>query len=1301
VPVSEKKPLNSQLHWISRVIVFIFCVAPISITGLQAQTGQGALNGRVTDSNGAVIQKARVEIVNNATQVDLSSVTNSDGLYTVQSLNPGTYTVKVTSTGFESQQVSMVNVAAAQTTVIDVTLKPGQASETVVVTAEDTLLSAGTSDVTTTVDHSIVQNLPYPERSALEAVLLVPGVTGDPSVPGGIFSENPVMTTGPVVPGASISVGGAPPGTSSIMVDGSDITQASYARTGMNLSGEVVEETTVITSGVSARYGRLGGGVIVQTSKSGTDQIHGSVTWRHTDPFANAWPLGTTAPSDLHENYFGAYAGGPVKLPWISRGKNKTFFFVGFEPARMSNKQGYRGQFDTPADLTGYLHNSISLLNQTILKNSGYAAAIAAPRVGGIYPNSTVNAQGFPNGKIGSASPNPQETGPGTDGCSAADGGLVGGYCIDDVSPVLKNNAFARYITSQLPTPSNPGPYIQFDNAQGTYDASGNNASYLRGVVNHDNRYSFRIDRQFGNGDRVFGRYSVVPLSGPRYFALAISNPVNQVPTDTIGAHNLALGYTHVVKNSLVNDFHYSFLRVVQNRTPPLSALSQDFAAKNGLTPATLGMGFPNLGTLGSSTLQIAAASAYEDIDQNFIAGDALTWTKGNHLFEFGGDVRWIQSNQYDTSLEYGGKYSFSAQMTNTTGTSGGSGGNALATLILGDIYSYQAAPVAVPGYYRWRYYSGYAMDDWRVLPNLTLNLGVRYEVELPRAEKFNRQALMVSSSLANPATAQFCFAGSCGLGQRLWPTNWRGIEPRLGISYAPTGKTTIRTSYGIVRMPLTGYENQPDPDFNIASTTVGNQTGGAIAGQIVNYMTNPVPALTSAYTALGGSQGPFTASQGLNPVYVNQSSTVPYIQSWNLTVQYQPTTRDLVQLTYHGIKGTHLIGSFGGTNSSYANPLNIPTLSTIIANVQAGVNLAGTASGVTSGVNGVTGETVLQALNPYYGFSQVTLLEIYPRHGASSYNAFYANWGHNYSHGLSLRAYYAWSKSLDNVPDTDSGNSGDFGTAPPQDPHSTVNEWSVSSYDEPSTLKGGYQYDLPFGAGKAIHFRSHLLNVLAGDISTAGIFGLQSGFPNFVMLNTAGYFTSFTPKGASPTPIGAAAGVTAPACTATYCASSALPAGYYLRPNVVPGVPLINPAWKQNPFGLNGGAFTPYLNPAAFTVPGSLGNPALGNEPRTLSGARSPREFTFDMRAVKGFSIKERYQLRLVAAAHNVFNHPVYFAANQTAGDPLLSSQTNVTTGSGAPSITFNQNSTSFGHLNPNSSSISRIVRLGVEFTF
>ena len=1225
------------------------------------------ITGKVADKNGAVIRSAAVKVTNQATETALQTSTNQDGIYIVRALNPGDYSVEVSSNGFQTQRIDSVTVNAAQTADVDVVLGVGAASQTVTVRSENALLSTDTSDVTTTVDHEVVANLPYPERSSLEAVLLVPGVTGDPSVSGGIFSENPVITTGPVVPGASISVGGAPPGTSSILIDGSDVTQASYARTGVNLSGQDVEETTIVTTGLSAQYGRTGGGVIVQASKVGTSEFHGGVTWRHTDPFFNAFPLGSTAANAQHENFFGAYVGGPVRIPKIYD-SHKTFFFVGIEPARLNNTLGFRSQFDTPADLAGQLHNSYALLNQTILKSQGYAAAIAAPRVGGIYTNSTVNANGFPNGPLFSA-PAHQETGP---------SGL------DDVSAELAQNPLAQFVVSNLPTPSNPGPYIQFDNPQGTYDLSGNNANYERGVVDRDNRYSFRIDQQFNNSNQIYGRYTVVPISGPRFFALAIDNPLNQVPTDTLNSHNVAIGYTHLFSSSLLSNLRYSFLRVNDQRTPPASALTQDYAAKYGLTPAALHKGFPAMGTLGTSTLQIAAATPYADIDQNFILGEDLSWTKGNHLFQFGGDFRWIQSNQYDTANLYGGKYSFSTQMTNTTGTSAGAGGNALATLILGDIFTFTTAPVSVPAYYRWRYDAVYFQDDWRILPKLTLNYGVRYEVEVPRREKFNNQALFVlgvPGTLNNIATSSaFCFSGNCGLGQSLWPTNWHGVEPRIGFSYAATSRTTIRAAYGIMRLPLTGYENTPDPDFNVASQSVGNQTGGITPNSTVNYITNPVGALTSAYTSLNGARGPILSSTGLSPVYVAQTTTVPYTQSWNLTLQYEPSSRTLIQATYHGLKGTHLIGAFTGS-------LNVPSIATLTSAVQSGTYLSANTPnpyGITQ--NGaVVNETNLQQLNPYQNFFNQPLPEIYPRRGTSEYNSFYANVVQRYGGGLSLLAYYTWSKSLDNVPDTNAGNSGDFGTAVPQDPHNSYDDWAVSSYDEPSTLKGGYYYELPFGVGKRFNTHNRVLDQVIGGINTAGLFTFQSGFPNFVVLGSTGYFTSFTPNGVQ-------------GCTSKpYCASSALPAGYTLRPNLVPGVPLINPNWKQNPFGLNGGAFTPYLNAAAFATPGSLNHPALGNAPRTLTGARSPREFMFDMRFVKGFSFRERYKLNFTGTFNNVFNHPAYFAANNTANDPLQTAVTNSSSGT----ITFNPSATTFGHLNTNSANLSRVIRVGAEFIF
>jgi hypothetical protein len=1239
---------------------------------LPAQTSQGTLTGTVVDGNGAVIRRGNVTVTNNDTQSTVTTLTNDAGVYNVVSLNPGQYTVKVSCNGFATSVFDDVKIATAQTTTLNAQLKIGTANVSVTVEAQGELLSASTSDVSTTVDHQIVENLPYPERSSLEAVLLVPGVNGDSSWPGGIMSENPVITTGAVVPGASLSIAGAPPGSSSILVDGSDVLQSSYPRTGINLSGQIVQETTVLVSGLSAKYGRTGGGVIIQSSKGGTNEYHGRVSWRHTDPYFNAFPLGTTARNAQHENFYGFYLGGPVRIPKLYNGRDKTFFFVGVEPARLENALSYRGSFLTPQDLAGQLHNNLAFLNQTILKASGYAAALAAPRTGGVYYSTMVNAQGFPYGATGSG-PSKEATGP---------SGL------DDVSAELAQNPFAQYVLSLLPTPSNPGPYVLFDNANGTYGNDGTNASYRRGVTDIDNRYSIRVDHQIDERNRIFARYTNIPVSGPRFFALAASNPLVPSPDDVIVSQDIALGYTHVFSNSLVSNFRYSFLRANEQRTPPLSSLTTDFGAKYGLTPATLGKGFPQLGVLGASgtTLNLASTTPYGDVDQNFIVGDDTTLTKGRHVMSIGGDFRWLQSNQTDSSQLYGGKYGFSATQTSTTGVGGGNGGSSLASFILGSISSYTAAPVSVPGYYRWRYGSLYFQDDWKLLPTVTLNLGVRYEVEEPRREKFNNQAMI---QLNDPGTvngqavsAGFCFSGVCGLGTSLWPTNWKGFEPRIGIAVAASSRTTVRASYGIMRLPLTGYENTPDPDFNIASTAVSSTVGGVTPNSLVNYITNPVGPLTSAFTQLGGARGPIYSSLGFNPVYVQQTTAVPYMQNYSATIQYQPLSHTLLQISYQGLKGTHLIGSFAGS-------LNIPTVPALIAAIQ-GQQYLSQSTPNTLGIvqNGaVTTETGLQKLNPYQNFFNQSIPEIYPRRGTSEYNAFYATVNQQYGRGLALLASYTWQKSLDNVPDVTGGTSADYGTTPPQDPHNTFNEKAVSTFDQPSKLRIGYVYQLPFGAGQRFAARHSWINQIIGNFSTSGIVTALSGFPSSVTLGNTGYFTSFTPKGTL-------------GCTSTnYCASAALPTGYTLRPNIVPGVPLINPAWKSNPFGLNGQGYTAYLNSAAFAIPGSLGNPALGNAPRTLTGARSPRETMFDARVVKGFSIEGRYTLNLTGTFNNALNHPVYLGTSTTTLN--TTAETNVVSGATAPSITFTPNVTSFGKLNPNTSLLSRVIRVGAEFVF
>jgi hypothetical protein len=324
-----------------------------------------------------------------------------------------------------------------------------------------------------------------------------------------------------------------------------------------------------------------------------------------------------------------------------------------------------------------------------------------------------------------------------------------------------------------------------------------------------------------------------------------------------------------------------------------------------------------------------------------------------------------------------------------------------------------------------------------------------------------------------------------------------------------------------------------------------------------------------------------------------------------------------------------------------------------------------------------------LQLLNPYQNFFNQQINELYPRGGTMEYNGMYVSVNQRFGAGLSLLANYTWSKTLDNVPDTNTGaNGGGFGYAPPQNPTNPYGDWSVASFDQASRLKFGYTYDLPIGREHKLSLHNRILDNLIGNISTSGIATYADGLPNAVVVGGVGYFVSVTPKGVNGcTPSGAN----------SYCVANALPAGYVLRPNIVPGQPLLNKNWKKNVFATN---FTPYLNPAAFSVPGSPSNPQLGNAPRLLANARSPREALFDMHFSKGFKLGERYNLNITSTFINAFNHPVYFGVNHNLTSTTTASQAN---GSVTPVTTA-----TFGQFNQGQTAgMSRVILVGGEFTF
>jgi len=777
-----------------------------------------------------------------------------------------------------------------------------------------------------------------------------------------------------------------------------------------------------------------------------------------------------------------------------------------------------------------------------------------------------------------------------------------------------------------------------------------------------------RIDHSFSESDRIFVRWTDAPLESNRAFGFPVTSPLDGYPSDQSWAKDLALNETHVFGAAMVNELRLMFMRNNQVRSETGAAVSQDWAASLGLTPAVAGVGFPGISfgsglNLGVST---STTNSFADIDQNFQAADDLTSTAGRHSIRFGVDFRHIQSNQYLYNGIYGGQYVFSASSTGN----GSSGGDGLASLMLGLISSFSNTPVMVPAYYRWHYYAGYFEDAVKLSPTFTIDLGIRYEVETPRMEKYNNQGSFIPNLTGTlngmPATGAFCFSGACGLPVTLWPTNYKGIEPRVGLAWAPLSNVTIRAGFGILRVPLDGNQNLPSPNFSVSSYSVGGVSGGVIPNYAVDYISNPVGPLSSALSALQG-RGPFFTVQGVSVPFVEQNAIVPTTYQWSFVTQYQLASNTMLQVSYQGIRGLHLF-------TSYALPLNLPNIANLQTLIASGYNFSTNVPnpyGIKQ--NGaVILATPLQLLSPYLNFFNQNLTWSgtgYNREGDSIYHSLYLTAQHRYRGGLTLLGSFSWSKSIDDAGgDSNMQNIGSGGVNSFQYLWNLKLERAVSTFDVPAKLTIGYFYDLPIGRGKLLSTHSRILDATFGGWTTSGTFNAQSGQPFEPMLGGSGYWVSKS-------------GV------------AVLPSGIGLRPNVNPGV-CINPNWKESPFTQS------YINPALFSVPGSFGNPQFGDAPRTMANCRSPRVIILNAALNRRFHFgnSENRYLEVGASAMNALNHPVYFVPTQSTTFDSAFNAFNIASLTNPNIPAFTQNP-KFGTLNPASSSgMSRVVQLSVR---
>ena len=1230
--------------WLAAISLLMF-----GLSTCWSQTSTGGITGQVEDAQNAAVPAATVVIRSLQTNTVTKLLSNQEGIYSLTSLSAGTYSVTVDKSGFKQVVVNSVQVNIASMTKVDVVLPIGGVTETVSVEASDQLLNIENPTLTTVVPNHIVSSLPFPQQGSLEVATLVPGVQGDPQYDMGVQSEDPSVYTQPTTTGGSLAIGGGRPGSTEQLVDGFDVTMIGYARAGITFSANSINQVTVQSDGLSAQYGRTGGGIINQSTASGTSQYHGIVSYRHYDPFFEAATYGQGGlRQDAHQNIFSGAVGGPLPLPHI---KN-TFFFASYEPLRATTKLYTRARVPTPDELAGNFNNNLNLLNTSVLKSQGYAAAVAAPRTGGLAYEFPLNAAGFPFGAQYTSSsqyvPIPNNS----------------------VAAQLAQNPAAQYVLSLFPTPAHHTAFTQYINPDASYANDGNNVITSIGVADNDDRYDARIDHEFNSSDKMFVRYSNVPVSGARFNYLGPTSPMDPSQESKIDSQNAVVNFTHIFRNNIVNEARVSYLYMDYENSPAPAGLTQDFAAKLGLTPSVLGAGFPALGldagTVGGST---GGNDGGISLNESYAYGDDLSILVGKHTLTMGGEFRAMQLNRLSNANQYGGKYGFSNGLT----AAAIGGGNATATFILG-LSNSLAVQAAQKYYYRSKYGAAYIQDDWKIWPNLTLNLGLRYNLETPRTEKNGLQGRLLANYTGTlngvAATGAFGYAGMNGVGKGLWPTNFKGFEPRVGFAYQPTHSTTVRASYGLIHAPLTGVTNSVIPSLLQPALRLGGTTGGKYStangytNYYVDYITNPYTLPSTGLPGVLGPQAPVFNTNFAIPD-IPQTDAVPYIEQWALSFQYQFHKNLLMEAAYSGQAGRQL----------FQQPVseNLVPLQTILAEVASNTNFN---QGGFLNKYGLGSGNLNVNSQPYPQFPS-GVSQMFGRWGTSSYNALYLSGSERLIGGLTLLSSFTWEKSMDDGSSgsEDSITTDTFGFASPQNPYAPYQgEHSLSLFDIPVHLTGAYVWDIPVGRGERVNVQNRILNEFAGGWSTSGIFTAESGYPAAINLGGPGWFITTAPGG--------------------NIGSNGSGSPYNLRPSFVPGQKLIQSNWKKDPYGLAGGG---WLNPAAFAVPGMIGAPQLGNVPRTMGGARSPRTIYFDASAKKSFSItsSDRLKLAIKLDAINAFNHSDFFF-NPNSGHSFEGNLANQTPTSATYTVAGG-----FGDLNSGSQSPGRVFALSANFTF
>ncbi len=1002
-----------------------------SLMNAQAVNG---INGTVTDNSGAVIPGARVTATNTATSVTSAAVTSSEGTFTIIGLIPGRYSVSIDSPQFKKAQLD-ITVEVAKTTTVSIQMEVGATTETVQVQASAIALDTASPIIGTTLEPELVKNAPIEINSLARQIdafmYLAPGVQGSAgshNINGGVTYENEVQFNG--VPVAFIDFAGN--------------------QTYINPPYEAVSEFRVNSSTFSAQYG-LGQGAVTYQMASGTNQFHGDgfdiLRNQYFDssyfaPFATTFDsAGKPIPPVDQQNNYGFTLSGPILLPKIYNGKNRTFFYLSQDWFKQNQAQNSIGTVPTAAMKNGDFSHFVN--------TSGTLIPIYDPATGLPFPGNMI--------------------------------------------PQSRFSALAKSILPFIPDPNTPGIVSGLQS---------NELPAVHSVAIDQHLWSYTLDHNISSSQSIHFSQWRDSVTLPSFTSAPIVPFSNELQS---GINNINLGsgfllnYVKTINPRLVVTAGADWIGYIQDQANANDKVSFAGVAGGNTFPLISfdGQNAPtSWGSNGGAYLACCSGGLTEINNRKLgiVAVNNWLWTKGRHTFNIGGQFR--HDFQDIISCQFcSGTFSFSQRTTsipNSSDPNFGSYGSSFASFLLGqadaDIRQFSPAD-----HLRNKEFAAYVQDDIKVSSRLTVNAGLRWDVMVPFTET-NNQIIYVNAAIPDPGAGgipggatKFGNCDGCS-GITRAAIHWRNYQPRVGLAYQLNSKTVIRSGFYMTMLDGGAYEFGTSFAASfmsslLAGTYLRNSSGGNVPG-VGSWDANPLPyPQPTPFNPSIGNGGVIFA---FDPKVVGRA---PYDSAWNIGVQRELPWNMFLTASYVGNRAIHLPTTLSLTNQPYPSVLKYGALLGEPVNSPAAV-----AAGIKIPYPGFVQQfggsaTVIQSLTPFPQYSG--FFPVYELAGTAFYNTAQIQAEKRFSGGLSFLGSLTAGRLMANTA---------IGSAPfsPNglNAFDSRSEYVPSYIDQSYSVKIVATYELPIGYRKKYLNSKGVVAQIVGGWQVSGITTYASGNP-------------------------------------------------------------------------------------------------------------------------------------------------------------------------------------------------------------